>query len=330
MRQIGYLLDLLPRRGPKAYEGFIQALQSTGQTHAIEILEPDPKPLWGDEQAKAIAGKISNYCSVSVFMQTTFVDGELELINNDYLMKKSKYSTLNYALQCIYPVNKNYKNRVVIININFDNGNKARRDGSEKDFENLKELFGLMKYDVIGKTELSKKEMDEFIVEERSYLNTSNESHNVWIMIIMSHGTIGGCYDADGRLHAFSDIVNNFDGVNCPGLKGVPKIFIFQCCLGNKKSYPCGTLFNKCESASADYESSCTTAIPPINDRHDKADVIRLFSTVEEYVSIRNPELGCIYISAFIYVLSNMCRHENLQTMILRVSFHSTLVQIIK
>ena len=48
----------------------------------------------------------------------------------------------------------------------------------------------------------------------------------------MGHGSAGGrLYLSDNKpIKISTDIVNQFDGGNCPALSGKPKIFLFQAC----------------------------------------------------------------------------------------------------
>lgn len=65
---------------------------------------------------------------------------------------------------------------------------------------------------------------------------------DISVVMIMSHGTnkdnnnipVSGSFTQivtyDGKFLDTEEVVAEFSAENCPGMKGKPKIFIFQCC----------------------------------------------------------------------------------------------------
>lgn len=93
----------------------------------------------------------------------------------------------------------------------------------------------LFKLSLIGWLYLTLQDILKRVTEFRSAKSLSK--YDISVVIIMSHGSnkgIRGGYTeitgVDGEGLSTEDIVDQFTIEKCPGMKGKPKIFIFQCC----------------------------------------------------------------------------------------------------
>jgi len=54
------------------------------------------------------------------------------------------------------------------------------------------------------------------------------------VLCILSHGGDGFIYGSDGAKIDTRKLLSNLDNVNCPNMKGKPKVIILQACQGSK------------------------------------------------------------------------------------------------
>ena len=60
---------------------------------------------------------------------------------------------------------------------------------------------------------------------------------DAFIFAIFSHGAQGSILGVDGGKVMIDDIRKEFNGINCPALRGKPKIFFIQACQGSEYGY---------------------------------------------------------------------------------------------
>jgi len=73
-----------------------------------------------------------------------------------------------------------------------------------------------------------------FLDEERNH--EDHKTADMFVMCILSHGEDKHFYSSDGGRIKIKDIMNRFDGQNCPALNGKPKLFFVQACQGGRFS----------------------------------------------------------------------------------------------
>ena len=66
----------------------------------------------------------------------------------------------------------------------------------------------------------------------------SDDECSVLFVVVMSHGNRGVVMGTDDKPVPVDDILKSFNGRNCPGMAGCPKVFLFQCCRSGKLSFP--------------------------------------------------------------------------------------------
>lgn len=114
------------------------------------------------------------------------------------------------------------------------------RVGSERDFENLLSLFSQMGYnpehrrrrycltDRVSRAEFLQR-LQEFAAEAK------HKAMGSCVVVLMSHGSGPRTFVASDNLPVdLLDVYKIFDNINCPNLKGKPKIFILQFCRGEE------------------------------------------------------------------------------------------------
>nr|AEX93483.1 caspase 2 [Schmidtea mediterranea] len=150
IKKVDKFLSILPKRGSKAFDKFMEALVQSQQEYIVDKL---------------------NMCSgVPVSeVPVPFVDTTDNLIDNRSLNKT---------------------NRLMLLMNNYNFGNdEHNRKGSEKDVEQLKSFFteiGYKLFDDKSYEDLTSTEMNEIIKEFSLYI--AKNSINSAVIIIMSHG----------------------------------------------------------------------------------------------------------------------------------------------
>ncbi|KAK7504901.1 hypothetical protein BaRGS_00003929 [Batillaria attramentaria] len=168
------------------------------------------------------------------------------------------------------------------------------RKGSEKDFQNIKKTFNRFGFMVVEHKNLKKAQMVQILQK------TANEFQDSWhcfVCFFLSHGKDGDTmYDCENDDVSIREMVKIFEGSNCPGLVGKPKLFFVQMCRGN--THQPGV-----ETDGDDDEGPPTGLMsdPPVPQNQD---VLIAFSTSPGYMAYRDTTDG----SWFIHTLTQMCR----------------------
>ncbi|CAH3198680.1 unnamed protein product, partial [Porites evermanni] len=144
----------------------------------------------------------------------------------------------------VYPMFSKPRGIALIINIEifFHNPEKTKkeeekeqcsnRQGSDKDIEMLKKLFGALDFKVKIERNLKREEIYK-VLDNISYEDHSN--YDCFVLCLMSHGLEGFVYGADGERVLLETVRGFFSNSRCSTLKGKPKLFVIQACRGNDK-----------------------------------------------------------------------------------------------
>ncbi len=122
----------------------------------------------------------------------------------------------------------------MINNIKF-RGQKPR-EGAEQDAERLKKTLTELGFEVDVIPNRTKAQM---IYELQSYADSVQpQDIDILIIVIMTHGADRVLYGVDGSTITWDFVVTTFDNINCPNLRGKPKLIFFQACRGTKNVDP--------------------------------------------------------------------------------------------
>jgi hypothetical protein len=177
---------------------------------------------------------------------------------------------------------------VVIIfnNKKFSDPIKYRiRDGSEQDVFSLCTLFRGLNYAVrppyINKSEA---EMREAI---QMYATDNYTSYGCLIIFIMSHGDKSKIISSDSQEIDLSEFITPLK--RTASLKSKPKVFFIQACRGS-------TRMTVNDDATPSSSSVYSRYFDHENRLPKEADFLFSYSTLEDYVSWRDPDDGSWYI----------------------------------
>ncbi|KAL1425668.1 hypothetical protein MTO96_018962 [Rhipicephalus appendiculatus] len=186
---------------------------------------------------------------------------------------------------------------IIINNFNF-RGSSPRRDGSEYDARDMKDLFIALHFQCILGTDMTAYEMKMLL--SMAAMHAERESPDCLVVILMSHGREGTILSADGvPLHLDDDVYALFNNENCPGLEGKPKVFFIQACRGDKEDSATGPSANE----AADAEPLRAAAPQPSSSSTRKrtatwSDMYIAYATIPGYKAVMNRGSGSWFLSA--------------------------------
>ena len=121
-----------------------------------------------------------------------------------------------------------YHGHVLIIN-NINNSVRSRRDGAERDDENLSQTFKTLGYMCHVFRDQTAEQILELIQNMAALDHTQ---YNSFVCCLLSHGESGKIYGSDDKPVYIKDIEQ--DIISIPSLIGKPKIFIIQADRGSR------------------------------------------------------------------------------------------------
>ncbi|XP_073697142.1 caspase-22 isoform X2 [Garra rufa] len=208
-----------------------------------------------------------------------------------------KMKTRSDQARCLIDCNKVYKmdsnpcGLCVIVN-NEDFGNpKKNRNGSQNDVVSLKDLFESLGFLVEVEIDKTADEMKALMTE----YSQDKRHGDCFVCCVMSHGNENGVKGCDGQKCTLNDITTPFDGDNCPALIGKPKVFIIQACRGSEMQ-------SKVVATDGAGPSRNQTSGKLSYSIAKDSDFLIALSTVEGYVSLRDPSSGSWFIQS-------LCKH---------------------
>ena len=108
------------------------------------------------------------------------------------------------------------------------------REGSDVDFENLKDLWKRLGFAVEAHKNLGAYTMFDVVRDMAKKIN-ENQGSCCFVCCIMTHGAMGKIYGSDCKHLEIRNITDFFKEGNCPALAGKPKLFFIQACRGKKR-----------------------------------------------------------------------------------------------
>ncbi|KAI0222026.1 Cell death protein 3 [Lamellibrachia satsuma] len=215
-------------------------------------------------------------------------------------------------------MSNNPRGRAVIINNKYFYDEEHHRHGTDHDKEKLQELFRKLYFDTITHDNLTAEQIRETLKEES---RKQESSANAFVLCILSHGENDHILGTDEEMISIDDITAMFDGKSCPTLINKPKIFIFQACRGKAKTS--GVTLEQTDLDETDFEDKMkqmnirdSTDAEPIPKRHEKADMIKAFATVPDYVSWRHKLEGSWFINDLVDTFAECACNDDILSLL--------------
>nr|XP_023683625.1 caspase-8-like isoform X1 [Paramormyrops kingsleyae] len=188
-----------------------------------------------------------------------------------------------------YPMTDIPRGLCVIFN-NETFTNLKRRDGSQKDADRLREVFGWLGFKV-------KIVKDQSAEEMRDHLRGFGQQAGgqCFVCCVLSHGTQQGVYGRDGKVLGLSEILQPFRAASGHALNGKPKVFFIQACQGSH--------MQEAVSAGCDEDLETESDGGPVGTIPCDADFLVGMATVQDCVSLRDVRDGSWYIQTLCRML---------------------------
>ncbi|XP_050411175.1 caspase-2 [Patella vulgata] len=281
------MLKILLNSGERGYSKFLKVLYTSKCSNALSRLEPG----YADEYEEI---------DPDDFLPCD-VDG---VTGCDIEFVKDKMRTGD-----VYPMKKEKRGICLIINNHFypDTSSNYRK-GTDIDAEAVSALFKDLKFDVReGKKEdLKASEIHEKLKSYSQEINNSDETHDCFILFILSHGKEGSVKGRDGEFVDITDIIDYFGSDKCPKLKDKPKLFFIQACQGTRREYL---------QVDGGVDEEVQTATVESNE-----DYYLAIATSPGFVSYRHTIRGSWFVQAIVAVFNTCACKESFQKMMEQIA----------
>ncbi|XP_012562456.2 caspase-8 isoform X1 [Hydra vulgaris] len=158
---------------------------------------------------------------------------DLEKRVHDFVKKSSKSIEADNRISS-YIFNQNLCGTCLIINNSFSNNlitkdgiELNKRNGTDKDVEELKKTFSWLNFEIVLHEDVDAKSMLNII-------RSQGKAIDCFICCILSHGYKDGVYCSDGEKVSFEEMKTSINGKFCDLLIGKPKLFFIQACQDNE------------------------------------------------------------------------------------------------
>ncbi|XP_073235075.1 caspase-3-like isoform X2 [Porites lutea] len=292
------VLDILPRKGPKAFSVFCNVLHEV--TPHLEALL---RPIQEDDEGIDGPGSTAPIPASGVPSENNDqADAKLFNFGGGGSAAKSSANTIDN--DTIYKMNKSTRGIAVIINnkdfLRSSGMDRYPRNGTDVDRDALAKLFRALKFDVRIYNNQTRAEIRR-ITKEMAITNHS--PYDAFIFSILTHGEEGVIYGTDGTM-AIKDLTAIFK--DCATLVGKPKMFFFQACQGHE-------YMDGMDVTDAPQQGS-KVSVPA------EADFVYAYSTVPGYYSWRNSVNGSWFIQSLTKVFEENAERMDILRMLTRVN----------
>ncbi|XP_041378466.1 caspase-2-like isoform X3 [Gigantopelta aegis] len=354
------MLNILSKRGPKAFDKFYEILDNNKEGSAADILKPElSEQRKAEEERKLAAVGRAKACvplddDDDYDLPETWPD--MNRLSEDVTVKVCEKSGQMYErfIRSNTDSGQTYKHQskprglaLVINNEKFElpkkNGsNLADRHGTNIDQSTVSQLLEQLGYTVCIRKDLTAEKMlstvNEFSQLDHSLLDS-------FILFILSHGEKQGICGVDGKLVQKEEIIGAFNGKDCPKLSGKPKLFFFQACQGHKfhhgapiaSAEPVSSSSGsdpdnmehtlkkmkdlKLNKTSSDESRDDTVADIKVETSVPAGgDVFIASATIPDYLSYRDEKKGTWFIQAIVYIFKNFAHKEDISKLMTKVN----------
>ncbi|KAM5204995.1 caspase-2 isoform 3-T4 [Hipposideros larvatus] len=236
------LLNLLPKRGPQAFDAFCAALRETKQGHLEDLLlttlsnlQHVTPPLSCDYDS-SLSFPVYESCPPPKQLRLSADSVEPSLDDGDgppcLQVKPCTPEFYQTHYQLAYRLQSRPRGLALVLsNVHFTGEKDLEfRSGGDVDHSTLVALFKLLGYEVHVLFDQTAQEMQKKL-QDFARLPAHRVTDSC-IVALLSHGVEGGVYGVDGKLLQLQEVFQIFDNANCPSLQNKPKMFFIQACRG--------------------------------------------------------------------------------------------------
>ncbi|XP_007668397.1 caspase-2 isoform X1 [Ornithorhynchus anatinus] len=324
-------LNLLPKRGPKAFDAFCAALRETKQGHLQDLLYrtlsnlSPPSTALGCDYDSSLP--FPTHESGLTLKKPRLSEEEMEhsLDNGDGppcpQVKPCTPEFYRVHHHLAYRLESRPRGLALVLSNMRFNGEKDLefRSGGDVDHNALITLFKHLDYSVEFLRDQTAQEMQEklhnFAQSPRHRFTDS------CVVALLSHGVEGGIYGVDGKLLQLQEVFRLFDNANCPSLQNKPKMFFIQACRGDETDRGVDQRDGKeraaspgCEESDAGKEEMLKVRLPT------RSDMICGYACLKGTAAMRNTKRGSWYIEALTQVFAESARDMHVADMLVKVN----------
>lgn len=293
------VLDILPRKGPKAFNAFCNVLNEVSP-HLEALLRPTQE----DDEGIDGPGSTAPIPASGVPSENNDQADAKAFFNFGGGGSATKSSVNTIDNDTIYKMNKSTRGIAVIINnkdfLRSSGMDRYPRNGTDVDRDALAKLFRVLKFDVRIYNNQTRAEIRRIT---KDMATTNHSSYDAFIFSILTHGEEGVIYGTDGTM-AIKDLTAIFK--DCATLVGKPKMFFFQACQGHE-------YMDGMDVTDAPQQGS-KVSVPA------EADFVYAYSTVPGYYSWRNSVNGSWFIQSLTKVFEENAERMDILRMLTRVN----------
>jgi len=285
------------KRGPAAFGLLVGALATSGNYDAASVLGNVDIP-----DSRLISQPHS-------FAETTPPQDRIEVIN----VKPAKrlYNGITDAKE-IYKMTSSPRGYALLVVNKYCAGYNVRL-GADEDFRLMSELLTQLGYEIISYRDQSESELKTIVTTFTMMEKLKNADS--CIVAISSHGEEDVIACSDGRPVSIKYITSRFNNLQCPNLKGKPKMFFIQACRGS--SFDNGVpVFDYADSKSKDPTPVAESYLPTTTD------TMIFYATQPGYVAYLNQNSGSWFFSTIVKVMMEYAHNEDLQSLLTKVTRH--------
>ena len=179
----------------------------------------------------------------------------------------------------------------------FDNKD-LYRSGAARDSENLKTVFEQMNYHVEECTDFTKLDT----LKKFNDITKRNDIDSL-VLFFLSHGKgVNDFQTKDGSSLNVTDIMYHFSNTNCPGLRGKPKILLFN--------------FNRVDFKQSNLEYDSV----PKRDLELPKDMTIVHASLPNFMAYRSTITGTLFVSSLCKVLCDFAQTKDLNDIVVETS----------
>ncbi|XP_028632265.1 caspase-2 isoform X1 [Grammomys surdaster] len=325
------LLNLLPKRGPQAFDAFCEALRETRQGHLEDLLlttlsdiQHVLPPLSCDYDT-SLPFSVCETCPPHKQLRLSTDTTEHSLDNGDgppcLQVKPCTPEFYQAHYQLAYRLQSQPRGLALVLsNVHFTGEKDLEfRSGGDVDHTTLVTLFKLLGYSVHVLHDQTAQEMQEKLQNFAQL--PGHRVTDSCIVALLSHGVEGGIYGVDGKLLQLQEVFRLFDNANCPSLQNKPKMFFIQACRGDETDRGVDQQDGKshtqspgCEESDAGKEELMKMRLPT------RSDMICGYACLKGNAAMRNTKRGSWYIEALTQVFSERACDMHVADMLVKVN----------
>lgn len=327
-----FLSSMLPRRGPKAYSRFIQALMSTeAQEFIAEELDKELPSDYTDSTGSVPRSVKSDEDIIKEVKASASIYQTVQSTTPGFVKSLT---------QVCYPMSRRVRGRaVIIINMFFCNYEMREPEGCKNDIENLKTLLSAIHFQVELHENKNAQQIRDIVCAES---DRDHSQFDAFILFALSHGKNNYIMGTDGEgVNIYKEICDLLG--RCQSLKNKPKLLFFQACRGDESppsqtaspegkksaspanSPPSETASSKgkkapgtadslpSETASSEEKKAASTA-------DNYADFLISYATIPGFPAHRHEYKGSWFVRYFVYVCSSEAHCSDLNHIMIKVN----------